>query len=130
MFNPTGQVFRWGAELGLKVERKAKEKLVPGRGYRDGALQRSIGHSTVPAGESLNVYVRAENYKAIWIHEGTDPHPIGPKNPEGALHFYWIKAGRDFKGRPGQAINHPGNKANPFLKDAMVEVMIEERLGV
>ena len=47
------------------------------------------------------------------------PYPIAPKNPNGRLVFYWKREGRLFVGRPGQAIAHPGIKAQPFIYPAL-----------
>jgi hypothetical protein len=47
------------------------------------------------------------------------PYPIAPKNPNGRLVFYWKREGRLFVGRPGQAISHPGIKAEPYIYVAL-----------
>lgn len=48
------------------------------------------------------------------VHEGARPHVIRAKNAA-ALSFYWPKVGRRvFFAR----VNHPGNKPNPFLRNA------------
>lgn len=130
LFLPEGQVFRWGKRLGEEVEVAAKAHLFWRHGEDTGALKRSIGSSVTPTGNSFNVSVRATDHKALWIHEGTRAHRIEPTDPNGKLHFFWIKQGRFFKGHVGQGIHHPGTRAIPFLRDGMHEVLHRHHIGV
>ena len=56
------------------------------------------------------------------VHEGARPHLIRAKNAR-ALRFYWPKVGGIvfFK-----KVNHPGNRPNPFLRNAVHRVMSED----
>lgn len=49
---------------------------------------------------------------AIFVHEGTKPHIIRPKNKKGLANK---KTGAFF----GKEVHHPGTKANPYLKKAV-----------
>lgn len=53
------------------------------------------------------------------VHNGARPHVIRARNAP-ALSFYWPKVGRRvfFK-----SVNHPGQKAQPFLSDAAEAVL-------
>ena len=49
---------------------------------------------------------------AIFVHEGTKPHIIRPKNKRGLANK---KTGAFF----GKEVKHPGTKANPYLQKAV-----------
>lgn len=49
---------------------------------------------------------------AIFVHEGTKPHIIRPKNKKGLANK---KTGAFF----GKEVHHPGTKANPYLQNAV-----------
>lgn len=49
---------------------------------------------------------------AIFVHEGTRPHIIRPKNKKGLANK---KTGAFF----GKEVHHPGTKANPYLQNAV-----------
>jgi len=71
--------------------------------YDSGALVNSI------VAENGRVVARAEH--ALYVHEGTRPHVIYPRNPGGVLS--WVSGGaRHF----ARHVFHPGTKPNPFLK--------------
>jgi hypothetical protein len=55
---------------------------------------------------------------AAAVHEGARPHKIRAKHAP-ALRFFWPKVGRVvfFK-----SVNHPGNRPNPFLRNAVHRV--------
>ena len=59
---------------------------------------------------------------ALFVHEGTRPHPIRPVRAS-ALAFYWEKVGAFVFfppwGRPPGQVNHPGTTGQPFLRDAL-----------
>lgn len=90
---------------------------------RTGDLKRSIRHRVR---RTINGYT-AEVYStapyAIYVHEGTRPHRIEPKPPRKALRF-------EVGGGPvvvfARGVNHPGTKAQPFLRDALDRVAPRE----
>lgn len=49
---------------------------------------------------------------AIWVEEGTFPHPIDPNNPEG---FLWWEGAR----HPVKHVDHPGATATHFMKESL-----------
>jgi hypothetical protein len=63
---------------------------------------------------NLSITVGAYQPYAVFVHEGTKPHIIAPKDG-GTLAFLWPAMG------PGmfffKSVNHPGTKANKFLSD-------------
>lgn len=70
----------------------------------------------VSAGGPLAPYV-------LPVHQGARPHAIFPKKKGGRLVFDWPKAGLHpavFK-----SVWHPGNRAQPFLRDALYLAAIE-----
>ena len=46
---------------------------------------------------------------AIFVHEGTKPHEIRPKNKQALKTPFGVR----------KKVNHPGTKANPYLKKAV-----------
>lgn len=83
-----------------------------------GNLRRSIDPSPPrlvgPGRASGSVEATAEY--ALYVHEGTRPHVIRPRNAA-ALHFHW-------KGREvfAKSVQHPGTRARPFLRNAAQDV--------
>lgn len=86
-------------------------------------LQDMIQHVPVKTGRLVNdlawervgkvVRVGAKSVPyAIWVEEGTSPHPIDPKMPAYAL--WWAGAPH-----PVNHVNHPGATATHFMKNAL-----------
>lgn len=84
-----------------------------------GHLGRSISEDPQRMVTALHVVggVTAHAKYAVFVHEGTRPHIIRPKNPGGVLHFYWN--GREVFVK---SVNHPGTRARPFLRNAGIAV--------
>jgi hypothetical protein len=59
-------------------------------------------------------FVGSQHPIALIHHEGTRPHVILPRRPGGVLVFWSGRAGKTIFTR---RVNHPGSKANPFLRD-------------
>jgi hypothetical protein len=86
-----------------------------GTGPRAGRLKRSIRvyqHRRYVMGQGLKVGTSVPY--AIYVHEGTRPHTIRPKNPGGALVFAPKGGTRVVITRK---VNHPGSRPNRFLAD-------------
>lgn len=106
--------------------------------YRTGKLRKSISFKTFERDENtVEMRVYSEDPKSTWIQEGTPPHKIVAVNRP--LGFYWQKVGvvaivpvggkPPYRGtyldrtgyfliiRKGY-VDHPGTKANPFMKRA------------
>lgn len=62
------------------------------------------------------VFVGSNDPIALLHHEGTRPHEIRPKRPEGRLVFYSRKAGRIVVVR---RVDHPGTRPNKYLANAL-----------
>ena len=54
---------------------------------------------------------------APYVHDGTRPHQIRPRNPDGFLRFR--VGGRTVYAK---VVNHPGTRARPFLDDALRQI--------
>lgn len=54
---------------------------------------------------------------APMVHDGTRPHQIRPKRPDGVLRFR--VGGRIVYAK---VVNHPGTRARPFLDDALRQI--------
>lgn len=62
-------------------------------------------------GKVVRVGAKSVPY-AIYVEEGTPPHPIDPKMPKYAL--WWAGAPH-----PVNHVNHPGAEATHFMKNAL-----------
>jgi len=96
-----------------EIRRRAPVGTDPGAGrLRDSiSIQRSKGK----AGISVR-FVSSAPY-AKYVEDGTVPHRIEPRQAR-ALH--WTTNGGDVFAR---YVNHPGTKANPFVKEAVDSMM-------
>jgi hypothetical protein len=114
--NPGGQL---GIELykrAKRVARHAKAQAPIGSGPTAGRLKRSIRvyrHQRYTKGQTIRIGTSVPYAK--FVHEGTRPHTIVPKNPGGALMFVPKKGGMVVITKK---VNHPGiRRPNRFLTD-------------
>lgn len=123
---PQGEVGRFIHKVGRDTVSKAKI-FAP---VETGLLKRSIHISLWPGPRNiLEISADASNPRpggskgyGEYVHEGTGPHGIDG-NP--LLRFPWKKKGGVIIVTPH--VNHPGNKANPFLFDALKDVVARLR---
>lgn len=93
----------------------------------EGVARRNAPRKTGELAKSIHAYragsavwfIAAEAPYSLPVHEGTRPHTIRPKKPGGVLRF---------PGRGGMVVytkkaNHPGTAPQPFLVDALREVV-------
>lgn len=88
-----------------EITKRAVRGNVP---YKTGRLAQSIGRP--PRGlviEPLKATVRPQTDYAYFVHEGTRPHQIRPKEKKA---LFWQGAKHPLK-----LVNHPGTKANQFM---------------
>jgi hypothetical protein len=86
-----------------------------GRHIRDAIVLRLNPPSDVRVG----LFSEPEATIAFYHHEGTRPHVIRPRRRK-ALRFLSSRAGGIVFAR---RVFHPGTRANPFLRDALREVI-------
>lgn len=111
-------LFDTPTELRAYMNLRVAETVVVARAEaptRTHELQRSIGSQYHGGGTWT---VTASSAHAKYVHEGTKPHLIKPVRRR-MLRFFWDKVGAVVYLRQ---VNHPGNKANPFLTRAMHQV--------
>ena len=77
-----------------------------------GALRQSIQSRFEP----LRGIVEAMAKYAIYVHEGTRPHDIFPKNKMALAN---VRKGQFF----GKHVKHPGTRPNPFMRKSVDEAM-------
>ena len=84
-----------------------------------GHLGKSIAEDaqTWPSPMHVKGGVTAHAKYARYVHDGTRPHIIRPKNPGGVLRF--TMNGHVVFAR---SVNHPGTRARPFLRNAGIAV--------
>lgn len=119
------EVRRTAMSLGQKSVRQVTHLVnnqavqnAPGGPYSTGPLKRSIGWQVRFMGTRVEGRSGSKLDYAFYVHEGTPPHRIRARSRPN-LRFYWRKAGRMFT---GPYVNHPGQKAQPFLTDALLTV--------
>jgi hypothetical protein len=136
MFLPAGTVFQWGIRLGREVKEAAKALLVPGHGYRTGALQRSVESSVVPVLQAVQINVRAEARHAGWYILGTRTpitstrtivYKAGPFKGSSGPGFLRIK--NQF-GRPIYKLAVRGQAGHNFLNEAKDAVLARRGITV
>ena len=120
--SPTGPVGVYLERVALLVEGEAK-RLAPvrkgGVGTPGGRLRSSITHEVVASGGTLVARVGSNVDYLLPVHEGARPHLIVPKSKK-ALKFKGKGGGTVF----AKSVRHPGNKPNPFLRDALLSVRL------
>jgi hypothetical protein len=113
--NPKGEL---GVELykrAKRMARHAKNQAPIGSGPTAGRLKRSIKvyrHERYTKGQTIRIGTSVSY--APYVHEGTRPHLILPKNPAGALKFV-PKGGTMVI--VTKRVKHPGSRPNRFLTD-------------
>lgn len=130
---PGGMTYKWTRDIVLDIEEEARASLWPGHGYRTGDLWESIGHSVTPTHGGVVGNVRATADHALYYHEGTPPHmiPLAPKGPKRWLR--WSASGWDSDSGPWvwkKQVLHPGNRAHPFIREAMEEVLARRGIAI
>jgi hypothetical protein len=125
MRSPSGPVVRQLFEDGELVKAEAKRLVgvskpdpVPGRRNprRPGTLRDSIVKRLTTDETGVVVLVGSDSPIALYHHEGTQPHPIVPKDPSKFLVFWWDKTGRVMYLK---RVQHPGTRPNRFLTGAL-----------
>lgn len=111
LYGRTGPVVLHVANKGREAEGHAR-RLV---GVKSGDLKQSIGSRVVKSNPGYNVEVFAGNTAktARYVmphHDGARPHVIRPRRAQ----FLRFKVGG--KVVYARKVNHPGNRANPFLR--------------
>lgn len=123
MRSPSGPVVRAlieDAEL-VKIEAQrlvgvSRPDPVPRRKpRRPGTLRDSIVKRVAWDNEGVVILVGSDDPIALYHHEGTQPHPIEPKDAE-FLVFYWPVTGRVMYLK---RVQHPGTRPNRFLTNAL-----------
>ena len=110
MHSPDGPVMKFLLRVGNRVRSGAAERC----NVDTGRLRSSI--QVVMTAEP-SVRVGTDVDYAIYVHEGTQPHFIFPVNKR---FLSWVTPeGRVF----ARAVAHPGYRGNPFLTDAMHDVL-------
>jgi hypothetical protein len=80
-----------------------------------GKFAKGIRFRSFQTGDTVGFTTSIPQPLGKWITGGTRPHVITPKGPGYPLRFFWAKLGRVVY---AYRVNHPGTKANPFVKRA------------
>lgn len=99
-------IMRSALRQGANVIRKEAQATVP---VDSGDLRKSIKVRTRSLRGQVTATVQTRDFKAHWIEFGTEPHEITPRKPEGALAF---------GDQVVKSVQHPGTKAQPFMRPA------------
>lgn len=111
--SPNGMVGQYMVKTGNRIVKEARESAP----HKTGRLQKSIGISTWP-GSRLSLEITANVPYALAVHNGSKPHEI---TGHPILKFPSRRGGGKIVELP--KVHHPGNKANPFLVEAMNSVI-------
>jgi hypothetical protein len=107
--NPNGEVGRNLKNLGKEIQDLAKAKV----GVRTGNLRKSIHMRHMKDARGQFMWIGSKVDYALAHHEGTRPHTIIPK---GGKVLRFTSRGQVVY---AHAVNHPGNRANRYLSDAL-----------
>lgn len=94
-------------QTGVDVQNRARE-LCP---VDTGRLRASIVHRVEGGGRSVGMVIGTNVSYAADVEYGTAPHVIVPKNRKA---LYWPGAAH-----PVAKVNHPGTRAQPFMRPAV-----------
>lgn len=86
----------------VEIHKKAIRGIVP---WKTGTLVRTFSFNAV-ASQLMGKVFPTRDY-ALYVHEGTRPHVIMPKNKKA---LWWMGARH-----PMRSVRHPGTAGNPFL---------------
>ena len=109
-------ITKWEAEVAPALLAEIKRR-APVSEQGGGRLRDSISLSRRSTGQGLEARVLSSAPYARYVEFGTSPHIIEPRN---TLALHWTSKGNNaFAAR----VNHPGNKANPFVQQAISALM-------
>lgn len=121
---PSGPVVRYMTSKAERVQELAKEKVgydadkAPGEEGGE-HLRDTIVKRAVEGPRGVEILVGSEHERALMHHEGTAPHPIDASKAK-TLHFS-VSGVEVFVTH----VDHPGTRPNPYLVDALDQVMRE-----
>lgn len=120
---PQGPVARELEYVGSAVQAGARARIRPShvRGAEGGLSLRDSLVKRLLTGTWLTMRVIAQKPYAFFVHEGTEPHEIRPRNAK-ALRFYSQRAGTFVFAK---VVHHPGTKPNRYLTDTTREVFAQ-----
>lgn len=126
--SPVGPIFRHMIIRGEKVKLEAIRLAPVGKpnpnpfqtpDHEPGNLRNHIVKRVAQDKRGIVVLVGVENVPyAIWVHEGSQPHAIYPRNAT-RLVFFSQRAGQVIFMPVGMPVHHPGNAPNRFLIRAL-----------
>lgn len=116
--SPEGPIYKDVVAKCVKVQSGARRRCPT----RTGRLRNSIRWyvASGPVG-----WVGTDVKYALAVHNGTRPHLIVPRNPNGVLAFTVGGTGPKQKGGTQvfvKWVQHPGTKGVPFLRDALFDI--------
>jgi len=116
---PSGQIYRYVLTVSLKVDARAKLFLSNDMvNVRTGNLRSSQAPPVLTnVGTRIIAVLQNTASYSLIVHEGSRPHEIVPTRRRALT-------GWQFEGAPvfARRVHHPGTKARPFLRNALVEV--------
>ena len=103
----------WETEIAPIVMSEIRRRAPVGNDPGAGRLRDSISVQRVRGGGGIQLRFTSSAPYAGYVENGTVPHRIEPRT---ALALHWQTNGADVFAR---YVNHPGTKANPFVKRAI-----------
>lgn len=111
LYHRYGTVGNW---LHKRVARPINDAAKRQVGVKTGHLRQSIGISHFMAPGGAAVKIGSSVSYAYLHHEGSKPHMITPKEPDGVLVF-----GKGTRVIRTKVVNHPGTRPNRYLSDQL-----------
>jgi len=109
----------WSGQIGRSITRLANEVAY----WQRVLAPKKTGRLVARIHWTRKVYVTGIGFLAgssapytLYPDQGTRPHRITPRNPDGMLVFFWPKVGQVVRLR---AVNHPGSTGQRFLERGM-----------
>jgi hypothetical protein len=99
------------------LERRGRLIMTRARQLAPGSMKRKITSVTITNGtDSDQVEIQCSHPATMYVTQGTRPHLIFPKRPNGRLRFR-PKGGRKYV--YARVVHHPGNRPNDFMTRAL-----------
>ncbi len=116
--DPVGIVGKDMERRAINVVTLAKQNASgrPGPNVDTGRLRNSISSKIEVSAEGIKAVISADVEYASFVELGTPAHEIRPRNKQA---LFW--AGAPY---PVAVVHHPGSKAYPFLKPALIAATV------
>lgn len=107
----------WESEVAPALLAEIKRRAPVSSAENGGRLRDSINISRSGSGAGVVARITSTAPYAKYVENGTGPHRIEARQ---ALALHWTDRGQSMFAR---GVNHPGTKANPFVREAVTALL-------